>query len=130
MKILSPRVHGYIDYAAVLMFALAPSLFGFGGTAAAACYVLAMVHFGISLMTAYPLGLAKVIPFTVHGTIELVVSIGLVAMPWILGFSEVIDARNFFIGSGIALFGVYMATNYKAADLEYRRRPHGRHSWA
>ncbi len=33
MKFINPRVHGYLDYALVALFALAPTLFGFGGIA-------------------------------------------------------------------------------------------------
>lgn len=127
MKILSPRVHGYLDYAVVLLLALAPTLFGFVGTPAALCYVLAILQLGMSLMTKYPLGLAKLIPFTVHGGIELVAAIGLIAAPFLFGFSELDGARNFFIGAGLALGGVWLTTNYKAADRDWSREP-SRHS--
>lgn len=116
MKFLDPRTHGYLDYAAVAVLALAPTLFGFGGIAATICYVVAAMQLGMSLLTAYPLGAAKVIPFTVHGAIELVVAIALVAAPWLFGFSSEDAARNFFIVSGLGLLGVYLVTNYKAAE--------------
>lgn len=128
MKILNPRVHGYLDYAAVLLLALAPTLFGFSGTPAALCYVLAIIQGGMSLMTAYPLGAVKVIPFTVHGGIELATAVFLVLSPWLLGFSDIASARNFFLVAGIGLGGVWLTTNYKAADIEYGKgtaRTHG-----
>ncbi|WP_257459088.1 hypothetical protein [Archangium lipolyticum] len=117
---LAPRPHGYIDYLAVLVLLLAPTLFRFSGLPAVLCYVLAVVQGGMSLLTAYPLGVAKIIPFTVHGTIEAVTSVALVVIPFLLGFSDVVRARNFFIISGIALFLVWMVTNYKAAELPAR----------
>ena len=43
-----------------------------------AAYVLIVVF------TAYPLGLVKAIPFTVHGTIELILSPLLIALPWLV----------------------------------------------
>ena len=116
MKFLDPRVHGYLDYAAVLLLALAPWLFGFGGTPAVLCYVLAASQLGMSLLTAYPLGIAKVIPFTVHGGVELAVAIFLVVAPWLFGFDGVDAARNFFIAAGIGLGFVYLTTNYRAAQ--------------
>lgn len=115
MKILSPRVHGYLDYAVVLLLALAPTLFDFTGTPAALCYILAILHAGISLMTAYPLGFARVIPFTVHGAIELVAAIGIILAPYLFDFSHLAGARNFFLISGVALAGVWLTTDYKAA---------------
>jgi uncharacterized membrane protein len=116
MKILNPRAHGYIDYVAVALLALAPSLFGFGGIAATLCYLLAVVQLGMSLVTAYPTSIAKLIPFTIHGAVELATAVFLVAAPWLFGFAGVDAARNFFIAGGIGLLLVYFVTDYKAAD--------------
>ncbi len=113
---LSPRIHGYIDYVAVGLLALAPALFDFSGLPAALCYVLAIVQLGMSLMTAYPLGVAKLLPFTIHGTIEAATAAFLVIAPFLLGFSEIVSARNFFMVAGIGLFLVWAVTNYKAAE--------------
>src|SRR5688572_24617192 len=115
MKFLDPRVHGYLDYAAALLLALAPWLFGFGGTPAVLCYVLAASQLGMSLLTAYPLGIAKVIPFPVHGGVELIVAMFLVVAPWLFGFAGVDPARNFFIAAGLGLGVVYLTTDYRAA---------------
>ena len=122
MKFLDPRSHGYVDYLAVAALALAPSLFGFGGVAAGLCYALAAVQLVMSLVTAYPLSIAKVLPFTIHGAAELLTSVFLVAAPWIFGFADVDAAKNFFIASGVALLLVYVVTDYKAAE----RRGHMR----
>ena len=116
MKILEPRPHGVIDYLAVVSLALAPSLFGFAGVAATLCYVLAVVQLAMSLLTAYPLGLVKWIPFPIHGAVELVTSIFLVVAPWLFGFQDAPSARNFFVVSAVALLLVYLLTNYKAAE--------------
>ncbi len=115
MKILSPRVHGYLDYLVVALLFLAPSLFGFTGIAATICYVLAPVQLVMSLLTAYPLGVAKMIPFPVHGGVEIVTSVGLLAAPWLFGFSAFDAARNFFIIAGVGLGLVWAMTNYVAA---------------
>ena len=119
--LLSPRVHGYGDYSIVALLALAPTLFNFSGVAAGLCYGLAVVQLGMSLLTAYPLGVAKLLPFTIHGTIEVITSVAMVAAPFLFGFSEVASARNFFIVSGIGLFLVWAVTNYKAAERPMHR---------
>ncbi len=118
--LLSPRVHGYGDYLIVALLALAPTLFDFSGTPAVFCYVLAVAQLGMSLMTAYPLGVAKIIPFTLHGSVEVVVSAFLVIAPFLFGFSDIPSARNFFIIGGIALFAVWLTTNYRAAGRPVR----------
>lgn len=118
MKILNPRVHGYIDYLAVLYFLAAPSLFGFTGLPATIFYVLAAAHLILTLLTAYPLGVVKVIPFPLHGGIELLAGIALVALPWLLGFanSDVL-ARNIYVASGVVLFIAWLVTDYKTAEI-------------
>lgn len=114
MRILSARAHGYIDYAVVALLLLAPSLFAFGGVAATICYVAAIAHLALSLLTRYPLGIAKVVPFPVHGAIELAVGIALVAMPWLFNFHFVENARNFFVIAGISVGVVWLLTNYQS----------------
>jgi hypothetical protein len=116
MKILSPRVHGFLDYLVVAFLLVAPSLFGLRGIAATLCYVVAPTQLVMSLLTDYPLGVAKLIPFTVHGAIEVVMALGLIAMPWLFGFSAVDVERNFFIASGVGLGLVWVMTNYAAAS--------------
>lgn len=122
MKILPPKIHGFLDYAVILLLAVAPSLFRFTNEAATVCYVLAVVYLAMALLTAYPLGAFKLIPFTLHGAIELVLSPILIAMPWIAGFSYDRPGRYFFIAAGAALFVVWLITDYKAADIEYRKK--------
>lgn len=119
-RVLNPRIHGYIDYLIVAVLALAPSLFGFSGIAAALCYILAVAQLGMSLLTAYPLGAAKVIPFPIHGGIELAAGILALVSPWLFQFSNVEAARNFFLVAGISVVVVWALTNYKAAELPGR----------
>jgi hypothetical protein len=115
MKIISPRFHGVLDYVVVLAFLCGPSLFNFSGTAATLSYVLAIVHLLVTVLTAFPLGLIKMIPFKVHGVIETLAAIGILAFPWILGFSAEPAARSFYVGAGIVILLVVALTDYKAA---------------
>ncbi|MBN1209254.1 MAG: hypothetical protein JXB05_30640 [Myxococcaceae bacterium] len=119
-RVLNPRIHGFIDYGIVLLLALAPTLFGFSGLPAALCYIIAVAQLGMSLLTAYPLGVAKIIPFPIHGGIELGVGILAIVSPWLFRFSGVAAARNFFLVAGIAVAVVWALTNYKAAELPGR----------
>lgn len=115
MKILSPRVHGFLDYGVVALLLLAPSLFGFAGVPATICYVLAVTQAAMSLLTAYPLGLAKILPFSIHGAIEALTSVFVLASPWIFGFAENYAARNFFIASAVGLGVVWLVTDYRSS---------------
>lgn len=120
-KLLTPRLHGYIDYAIVLLFAVAPMLFGFSETPSAICYLLAGVHLLMTLLTAFPLGVVDLIPFTIHGGIEAVVAVGLLALPWLAGFEGEDAARNFFLVSGVAVAITWVLTDYRFAYRLQRR---------
>jgi hypothetical protein len=119
VRILKPRPHGFIDYAMVLLFAAAPTLFGFDGTPQILCYVLAAVYLGTSLLTAYPLGALKVIPFPVHGAIEAILAPLFALFPWLMGFSGIPAARNFFLVAAGAVALLWLVTDYKLAQHEY-----------
>lgn len=122
MRFVSPRVHGVLDYLFGALFLLAPTWFEFASRPArTSAYVFGGALLLISLLTRYPLGALRVIPFTVHGGIELVSSIALIALPWLLGFDEAIAARNFFIATGVVLFGLWLTTDYKAAEAGEQR---------
>ena len=112
MKPISPKVHGILDYLMVPVFLLAPMLFGFDGLPATIARILAGVHLILTALTAMPLGLIKVIPFKVHGAIEVVVGLALIGLPWALGFAQVTAARNFFLGVGILILIVAMLTDF------------------
>ncbi|HEX3138775.1 MAG TPA: hypothetical protein VHQ87_01900 [Rhizobacter sp.] len=126
VKPLTPRAHGYIDYAAVLALAVAPALLDFSTTPSAICYALATVHLAMTLLTAFPLGVTDLIPFRVHGAIEAVVALVILALPWVADFSTEEPARNFFVISAIALGVTWALTDYKAAYSPHSRGPRSR----
>lgn len=114
MKLLSPRVHGVIDYLFAALFLLAPTIFQFNGLPATLATGIAVTHLTLTMCTAFPLGLVKAFPFRAHGWFELVTGTSLVLSPWIFSFSETLAARNFFLGSGVALLGVWLFSEYVA----------------
>lgn len=115
MKVLSPTAHGVLDYATVALFALAPLLFGFEGPYATVCYVLAAGYLVITLLTAFPLGALKVIPFPVHGGLELVSGPVFLASPYLFGFADANPvARNFFMVVGVVFLIVWVLTDWHA----------------
>ncbi len=124
MKYLSPRVHGYIDYVAILFLFVAPSVIGFSGLPATLFYVIGVAYLAMVLLTAYPLGLVKLIPFPIHGIVEIVAAIAFVLLPWVTGFANNGAARNTYLLVGIVLFLVWLTTDYKAAVERAGARAH------
>ena len=115
MNILSPRVHGILDYAVVLVFLAAPKLLGMTGTAALLGYALAAIHLALTVLTDFPMGLVRVVPLPVHGWIELVVGPALLAAPWILDFTA--PARIFYSAAGVVIFLTWCATDYRGPAI-------------
>ena len=114
MKVISPRIHGYFDFLTVFIFLLAPTLLGLGQLSAMLAYGLAVVHLIVTFASDFPFGIVKLIPFTVHGWIERMVGPLLIAIPFILNFSDEEAARNFYIAMGIIIIVAGMLTDYQA----------------
>lgn len=122
MKVLSPTVHGVLDYGLAVLFLVLPAMLDFPPPAATASYLIGVVYIVASLVTRYPLGLVKLLPFPVHGVIESLMALGWIVLPWLMGFAEHAASRNFFVAAGVALLGVVAITNYRAAELDQRVR--------
>lgn len=118
MKILSARVHGVLDYFLVVFFLFAPRLIGFEGTAASLFAIIAVSLLTLTLLTDFAPGAVRVIPFAVHGVLELFAAFVLLLSPWLLDFAEVGVARWICIATGVGLFALWAVTNYAASLIE------------
>lgn len=115
-KVLSARTHGILDYLTVVLFALAPTLFGFTGTAATLAYVLAAVHLGMTLVTIFPMGVAGILPLHVHGIVELLVAISLMGVG-MFNFGTETTAGLFYLLVGLVILVVWVLSSYREMDL-------------
>ena len=110
--LLTPRIHGVLDYVTVAVFALAPAVLGLEGLAATLSYALAGIHLAMTLTTAFPLGAVGLVPFRLHGRVEAAVAVALVAVG-LLAFEG--TARLFFLAMGLVIAAVWFATDYADA---------------
>jgi hypothetical protein len=122
MKVIDPLVHGIADYGLAAAFLLAPTLFGLSGIPSTLAVTSGVIYLAVSLVTKYPLGFIKAIPFRAHGVLEVALGVLWVASPLLFGFADLPAARNFFLISGIALVLVAATTDYKAASETEERR--------
>ncbi|MGH8568476.1 MAG: hypothetical protein ACREXU_10780 [Gammaproteobacteria bacterium] len=116
MKIITPRVHGYLDYVTVVVFLLAPALLGLTGIPAMLAYALAVIHLLMTLVTDFPSGVGKLIPFTIHGWIERVVGPLLVLVSFIPGFATDTAAQVFYLVIGVVIILVGLLTDYQGTQ--------------
>jgi hypothetical protein len=121
MKPLSATSHGVLDYVVGVFLLVSPWLFGFNDVSTAATLnmvVIGILVLGLSLMTDYPLGLLKLVPFPIHGIIEASGAVFLLASPWIVRFSQVVPARNIALAVAILWLGVVALTNYGTSRFQ------------
>jgi len=116
LKFLSDKMHGILDYGVVLIFALAPTLLGIAGTAAFLCYALAAIHLAMTFFTDMPLGVVKIIPIKLHGTIELIVGLALIVAAWTI--ADLQSGQLFFTLMGAVIFFVWVSSNYGDPKLQ------------
>jgi hypothetical protein len=110
MKVISPAVHGILDYVTVLVFLLAPAAVGLSGFAGALSYALAAIHLAMTLVTGFPLGALRLLPFAIHGWVERIVGPALVVLALAAGFDGA--ARAFYAVMGLVILLVGALTDY------------------
>ena len=84
---IDPTLHGVTDYtAAATLLTVFPHMAGIAGTESGRQIRSAgAVHGSYSMLTRYPLGLIKVIPYQAHLALDAVGAVALAATPFITG---------------------------------------------
>jgi hypothetical protein len=113
MRVLSPRLHGYLDIVFIVCFVVGPLAVGLGGTPALISFLLALTLLILILTTRFPLAIVKRVPFVVHGLIELAMAIFVALLPRLGGYAPGSPARGFFWTMAIGLAIVWLLTDYR-----------------
>jgi hypothetical protein len=114
VKLLPAWFHAIADYAVAALLIVVPLIVGGAGKAVAAGVVVGVVVLAVSMATKYPLGVVKVLPFTVHSAGDYAAAALLVVSPFALGFnSSETGLSVFYIAAGIAVLAVSLITNYQ-----------------
>jgi len=114
-KLVSPRIHAWLDVAVTGYFAVLGTWFamrGKGGAAAAAFINAGMVA-GVSLMTDYEGTGEKPINFKLHGTLDAVQATTAALGPVLHGFAGEPEAA-FFYGQAVNELAVIASTDWDA----------------
>src|SRR5580765_7116534 len=117
VRLLPAWLHAVADYAVgagLIVIALAV---GGSGKAVAAGVVVGTTVLVVSMLTKYPLGIAKVLPFTVHSAGDYLAAALLLLSPFALNFHNTDTGLSaFYIVAGIAVLAVSLITNYQYSD--------------
>jgi len=114
VKLLPAWFHAIADYAVAALLILVPLIAGGSDKAVATGVVVGVVVAVVSMLTRYPLGVVKVLPFTVHSAGDYLAAALLIIAPFALSFTDTDGGlAAFYIAGGVAVLGVSLITNYQ-----------------
>lgn len=113
LRSMGAVAHGIADYVLVIILAIGPTVAGFAGPQATFAYILAATLLVLALLTRFPLGVVKVLPFTTHGAIELLLGLLLLTLPWLANFAQGIHSRSFYVAVAILLLLIWILTDFR-----------------
>jgi hypothetical protein len=111
VRVLPAWFHAIADYAVGALLIIVAIAAGDGGKEVGLGVVVGATVLLVSMLTKYPLGVAKVLPFTLHSAGDYLAAVLLVAGPAVLGISGGIAA--FYVVMGVAVLAVSLVTNYQ-----------------
>lgn len=107
-------LHGVIEYAAGVLFIVAPFLFGFDSGAAIAFSIVAgVVVITVTASSGLPTSLISQISRPAHVVLDYVLAVLLIASPFIFGFSGETAPTVFFIALGLAHLLITIGTRFR-----------------
>ena len=112
MKIISPRLHGVLDYVTILFLGLSPFLFHMNHAARIFTFARGIVHLCLTLLTDFDMGIFKFIPLKIHGTIEVTVSVVLVFIAFLFRSWEDQTSFYYYLVFSLVLFLVWLTSSY------------------
>src|SRR2546429_2632710 len=114
VKLLPPWFHAIADYAVAALLIAVPLIASGSHKAVASGVVVGGVVAVVSMFTRYPLGVVKVLPFTVHSAGDYLAAALLVIAPFALSFNDSDGGLTaFYVAGGIAALAVSLITNYQ-----------------
>jgi hypothetical protein len=112
-KTISPRVHAALDYAVAGSFVLMGALFWRRNRrAAVGALFCGGATAAVSLLTDYPGGVKKVIPYSIHGKIDSGLVALTAAIPRVMNIEDERDAK-FFSRQALAKTAITAMTDFQ-----------------
>src|SRR3954451_23309014 len=116
IRLLPAWLHAVADYAVGAVLILAALIVGGTSGAVGTGVVVGATVLVVSMLTRYPLGVVKVLPFQVHSAGDYLAAALLLAAPFTLHFNTTDGGLTaLYVGAGIAVLAVSLITNYQYA---------------
>jgi hypothetical protein len=113
--IISPEIHGVLDYPLAAILIAGPLVLDFDSTPAT---VIALVFGGgatvLAVATAWSTGIVKLIPPLLHGYGDIVVTAAMIILPFAVGFDNHTPALAFYEAVGGAGLLATLETRFPA----------------
>ncbi len=114
VRLLPAWFHAIADYAVGALLVIVGLATSGSAGAKATGIVVGLTVLAVSMLTKYPLGIAKVLPFPVHSAGDYLAAALLVIAPFALHFHSGDRALTaFYIVMGVAVLAVSLVTNYQ-----------------
>ncbi len=107
MRFVTRTVHAWLDYPVALALIALPFLLGLGEShplALAVSPVVGIAAFVLTVFTDHHLGIFRVFPYRLHLTVDLLVGLAFLVLPFAFGFTG-LDAA-FYLVNGAAVVAV------------------------
>jgi hypothetical protein len=111
--ILSPVVHGVLDYPLAAVLIVLPLVLSFDD--AAAKWIAFAFGIGAAVLavgTAWPTGIVRVIPPVLHAYADITVTVALIVLPFIVGFSDHTTALVVYLAVGAPVLVATLGTRF------------------
>jgi hypothetical protein len=114
IRLLPAWLHAVADYAVGALLIIVSLAVGGSAGAVATGVVVGATVLVVSMLTRYPLGVAKVLPFTVHSAGDYLAAALLLVAPFALHFNHGDRGLSiYYIVNGLAVLAVSLITNYQ-----------------
>lgn len=112
--VIPPVVHGVLDYPLAAVLIVLPLLLNFDDAAAKwIAFALGIGAAVLAVGTAWQTGIVRIIPPLLHGYVDIAVTVALIVLPFIVGFSDDTTALVFYLVVGIGGLAATLATRFE-----------------
>jgi hypothetical protein len=113
-----PRfAHGVIEYIAAVALIAAPFVLSFDSNSAiAASLIVGVLVLIVAACTDGPTSLVNQIPLAVHFTLDWILALALIALPFVAGFSDETNPTVFFLALGVLHLLVTIGTRFRPRE--------------